>query len=556
VVATTRYADTSLRQLRAPARDAADLSDVLADENIGGFAVTSVIDGTAQEVRLAVEEFLTGRSPEDLLLVYLSCHGLVDLRRRLYFAATDTVKNRLAATGVEAQWLLDQLDDCRARRQVVVLDCCFSGAFAHGAKGQTDLALGERFHGQGRGRVVLTASRGTEYSFEGEPLPESAMPGSVFTSALVAGLRTGAADTDNDGYISVDDAYAYAFDQVRAGDAQQTPQRWLYGAEGNILLARSPAGATVTPAALPEVLRTGLDSPHPAIRIGAVTALGEWLADADPARVQAARHALRHVADTDVPRVAAAAHALLEPGTPARGAAAGNDAGDLVPPAADGPAEAGGPPRAGGPGRRRRMLYAAAAAVLAIAATAAILLIRSLGDPPADGGSPAAGEFTARSPWRLVIDDKIEGEDNGCDVVLTNTVTGERKVLDTIYGTRSFQIQDTGKFRWEANDEGCLVLQRSGPGAAALPFGQESYTGDTDAFTAPRPPGKIAVQIREPDRSGTCDFELRDATDGRVVEIGSAPPGKDTLLLDPYGRSRVYLADLECTVRVSEAGKS
>jgi uncharacterized caspase-like protein len=38
----------------------------------------------------------------DLLLVYLSCHGLVDVRRRLYFAATDTRKDRLGGDWGEA----------------------------------------------------------------------------------------------------------------------------------------------------------------------------------------------------------------------------------------------------------------------------------------------------------------------------------------------------------------------------------------------------------------------------------------------------------------------
>lgn len=240
IIAVSQYDDPALRQLRAPADDATDLRDVLADPRIGGFEVTSALDQDAQQIRLAVEEFLTDRRPDDLLLVYLSCHGLVDLRRRLYFAARDTLKSRLAASGVESHWLLDQLEDCRARRQVVILDCCFSGAFAQGAKGDPDLALGERLLGHGRGRVVLTASRGTEYSFEGEPTDTAAPTGSVFTGALVAGIRSGGADSDQDGYISVDDAYAYAFEQVRRAGAQQTPQRWLYGAEGGILLARNP----------------------------------------------------------------------------------------------------------------------------------------------------------------------------------------------------------------------------------------------------------------------------------------------------------------------------
>ena len=247
VVATGAYTDPGLRRLRAPARDAADLAQVLADPGIGGFAVTTVIDQSAQQIRLAVEDFLAGRGTGDLLLVYLSCHGLLDARRRLYFAAIDTRKDRLGSTGVEAAWVLDQLEHCRARRQVLILDSCFSGAFAYGAKGEADLGLRDRFLGQGRGRVVLTASTATEYSFEGEPTDAATLPGSVFTAALVQGLRTGAADTDHDGYISVDDAYAYVFDQVQATGAAQTPQRWLYGAEGRILLARNPVGPTITP---------------------------------------------------------------------------------------------------------------------------------------------------------------------------------------------------------------------------------------------------------------------------------------------------------------------
>ena len=59
VVATGTYtADPGLRQLPAPARDAADLAQVLADPGIGGFTVTAVIDRKAQRIRLAIEDFL------------------------------------------------------------------------------------------------------------------------------------------------------------------------------------------------------------------------------------------------------------------------------------------------------------------------------------------------------------------------------------------------------------------------------------------------------------------------------------------------------------------
>ena len=104
-----------------------------------------MIDRPAQDVRIALLDFLSDRSPDALIVLYVSCHGVTDLRRRLYFTATDTRKSHLAATGVEAGWVMEQLDECRARSQVVILDCCFSGAFARGAKGDDDLGLQDRF---------------------------------------------------------------------------------------------------------------------------------------------------------------------------------------------------------------------------------------------------------------------------------------------------------------------------------------------------------------------------------------------------------------------------
>ncbi|MEU5789108.1 caspase family protein [Micromonospora purpureochromogenes] len=310
VVATTTYTDTAFACLRAPAQDAADIIDVLGDVDIGGFSITPVLDRPEYEVRRMVGAFLTGRSVDDLVLIYLSCHGVLDARGRLYFAATDTVKTQLSSTAVESTWLLDRLEECRARRQVLILDCCFSGAFAH-TKGSTELDLERRLVGAGRGRAVLTASRAGEYSYEGTPLPDASPHRSVFTAAFVDGLRSGEADLDGDGYISVEDAYAYAADQVKATGGEQSPQRWLYGAEGEILLARSPRGVAITPAPLPEALKISLNSPYPDIRRGAVATLAGWLISTDPGQVLAAQNALRLVVSQDHPSVAAFARDLL-----------------------------------------------------------------------------------------------------------------------------------------------------------------------------------------------------------------------------------------------------
>jgi uncharacterized caspase-like protein len=531
VASTETYADPSLRRLRAPARDADEMRQVLADADIGGFTVASVTDRTAQQLRLALAEFVLDRQPDDLLLLYLSCHGLVDLRRRLYFAATDTRKDRLAATGVEASWVLEQLDDCRARRQVVVLDCCFSGAFAQGTKGDSDLGLGERFHGQGRGRVVLTASRGTEYSFEGEPVAGSSMPGSVFTSALVAGLRTGAADLDRDGYVSVDDAYAYAYDRVCGSGAEQTPQRWAYGAEGSIVLARNPAGIAVTPAPLPEALRSALDAAQPSIRLGAVQALGDWLADPDPARALGARQALSQVAESDIPEVAGPARAALErspagpPTYPDPHAAPTPE-----PPAA----------RRGSPLRRGPATVLAALTFLVAAGVGAALLLDDAETP-----DPSTGDFVTDGAWRLLVRDTVSLDD-GCAVTLTHTDTGKQFRRDQIYNSETVQIPLGGTFDSEVSHQGCELVEQDGSGDVRLPFEWECCIGDTDSFAAP---AQVGIEVVDFNGNSECGFELHDAEDGTVVHVGDTR-ASDTLVLDPGTAERVYLADLMCTVRV------
>lgn len=82
IVATTNYTDPALRGLRAPATDAADLALVLADPEIGGFDVTSVLDPTVHDLRVAIHKFLTACGPEDLVVLYLSCHGLPAINQR------------------------------------------------------------------------------------------------------------------------------------------------------------------------------------------------------------------------------------------------------------------------------------------------------------------------------------------------------------------------------------------------------------------------------------------------------------------------------------------
>src|SRR5215475_2131565 len=250
VVATGTYDDVGYGALRAPTVDAERLVDVLGNPLLGGFDVYPLRDPTVQQLRVAVDDFLTPRQPRqpaDLVLVYISCHGQIDERDELHFVASDTRKDRPASTGLSASWMRERLDACRARQQVIILDCCFSGAFL-GAKSKSpeDLHLDVRIGpGPARGRVVLTASRASEYSFEGGPLTSSDaadntnltnLAGSMYTTGLVEGIRTGAADRNKIGYITVEDAHRFAAEYVASHGRPQNPQISTFALEGAIVL--------------------------------------------------------------------------------------------------------------------------------------------------------------------------------------------------------------------------------------------------------------------------------------------------------------------------------
>lgn len=246
IIASSSYADPKLRQLRAPQHDAVRLAEVLSDPEIGAFDVMTCVDEPEYAVRRKLASFFGRRGRDDLLLAHFSCHGLKDEDGQLYFATTDTEIEQLEATAVSADFVNRLMNRSLSRRIVLLLDCCYAGAFGRGATARAGggVDLKERF--DGRGRVVITASNSMEYAFEGDDLTGRGTP-SIFTSAVVEGLRSGAADIDGDGHVSVDDLYDHVYEQVRERTPNQTPSKWTYDVQGELFVARSPVGPVAKP---------------------------------------------------------------------------------------------------------------------------------------------------------------------------------------------------------------------------------------------------------------------------------------------------------------------
>ena len=313
IVANSQYDDERFAPLPGAAADAAALNAVLADPAVGEFEVEAVVDVGQRMAMRAIQLFFASAKPDDLLLLHLSLHGWKDLRNQLYFIARDTERDLPEATAISADFVSERMGQSRSGRIVLLLDCCYSGAFAAGLRHRSgespSVNVAEPF--AGRGRVVMTASTSLQFAHEGDPevlqSRSHAQQPSVFTSAIVAGLRDGAADLDRDGRISVGELYDYVHEQVRRKVPAQTPTLSVDSVQGTIYLARSSYSPDT--GTLPG-LRAAVGDPQEWVRIGSLHLIERLLGSVkEPVREEAQQALLRLTADRD-PQVAERAREL------------------------------------------------------------------------------------------------------------------------------------------------------------------------------------------------------------------------------------------------------
>ena len=229
-------------QLPAAANDVEAMQRVLQHPDMGDFdEAVPLIDPDPQEMGTAIENLFGDGKRDDLLLLFFSGHGIKDENGNLYLATRSTRKNErgglIRSTAIAARFVQEIMSDSRARRQVVILDCCFSGAFGEGLLAKDDSSVDVRRQLGGEGRVILTSSTSTQYSFE-----QQGSDLSIYTRYLVEGIETGAADLDEDDVISVDELHEYANIKVQKAAPAMKPEIYTVKEGYKIIIAKVPIG--------------------------------------------------------------------------------------------------------------------------------------------------------------------------------------------------------------------------------------------------------------------------------------------------------------------------
>jgi|GEM_PF-290410 uncharacterized caspase-like protein len=213
-----------LDPLPAAVKDVEAMSRVLKAPSLGGFDdVKQLTNPDVQEMQYEIEHLFSSSTKDDLVVLFFSGHGIKDDAGKLFFATRITSKNSngdlIQSTAAPASFVLEIMNKSRSRRQVVILDCCFSGAFDSTLRAKHDGSVDLQRELGAEGRVVLTSSSSTQYSFEqhGSDL-------SIYTRYLIEGIETGAGDQDRDGNISIVELHKYASEKVREKAPSMTPK--------------------------------------------------------------------------------------------------------------------------------------------------------------------------------------------------------------------------------------------------------------------------------------------------------------------------------------------
>ncbi|HKV95626.1 MAG TPA: caspase family protein [Candidatus Angelobacter sp.] len=250
VIGNKRYDDRHLRGLKAPEYDVKALAQLLRDPHIGGFKVETLLNPIYSAARSAISRFLGSLAfnSDDVALMYFSGHG-VKKDGHVYLAVRDTEYEDPRALGLDTEFLRETMQNCYASKKILILDCCYSGAFAKmRAKGPRERQVDTRSafiadgNSGGKGQIILTATDSLTIATEADQAIKNSRY-SLFTHYLIEGLRDGSADGANDsppdGLINDEELYRYAYQNVTSTKSQK-PQRLFEGEGKPIVIAKNP----------------------------------------------------------------------------------------------------------------------------------------------------------------------------------------------------------------------------------------------------------------------------------------------------------------------------
>lgn len=240
IVGIDAYQDEGIGDLNCAAQDATAIHRALTEAPDGfnpahTMLLTDAMPPDRRPTRNNVLKYLNAyislAGPQDTVLVYFAGHGTTE-NGRLHLLPADASVSLLADTAIPYARLLEMLEGSAARRKVLLLDACHSGA-GRSLNRMTNATV-EQLQQASEGMVVLASCGPEEVSYE---MPDS--DHGAFTHFLLEGLE-GNADVNTDGLVGAKELSTYTWERTRLWAAQQGFEQnpWDHSkVSGDIILA-------------------------------------------------------------------------------------------------------------------------------------------------------------------------------------------------------------------------------------------------------------------------------------------------------------------------------
>ena len=206
--------------------DATSVSEVFGKQKSGLYENVHVSlllndKGSKQEIESEFNRISKKIKPDDVFVFYVSGHGSL-VGGDYYFITHDFADSDgdIDEYGISKRDIADYFTPINARKTLIILDSCHSGAaIDSGARGMDEAVAIKRLV-RATGQATLAAFGDTQSSWEGYN------GHGVFTYVLVEGLE-GKADMDGDGYVSVTELALYVEREVPiiAEEKMSSPQQ-------------------------------------------------------------------------------------------------------------------------------------------------------------------------------------------------------------------------------------------------------------------------------------------------------------------------------------------
>ena len=216
------------------------MQQVLSSIEVDGFDEVKCLSNPNPPVmREAIETLFSGRTKNDFLLLFFSGYVVQDDSGKVYFATSVTCKTPrtelIRVSAVPVSFVENLLSNSLCQQAVLILDCCLGDVSLEEITESNPNTLDIKAELGGERRVILSCLTSSHKFLEPEELNHS-----VYSSYLIEGMETGAADLDGDGWIAVDELHQYANNKVQIVAPALKPEFHSIEEESKILLLSSP----------------------------------------------------------------------------------------------------------------------------------------------------------------------------------------------------------------------------------------------------------------------------------------------------------------------------